>query len=115
MLSYNAKRKLQRKEAREREKLLNEAATLSVDANYFIALYAVKRVFGDRATNKKCEQLCREMMATWDKIVERKVTPALVCESIEAETGIRIDPKTHTMWNTKKKAFIKRKKDESDD
>lgn len=108
-LSWSAKQKLLRKEKREREKLLNEAATLSVDANYFLALYAAKRVFGDRATNKKLHEFCQEMMATWDKIVTKKVTPQMICDSIEAETGIKVDPETHTMWNTKRKEFIKRK------
>ena len=102
MLSYRAKQKLKRKNDRDTQKIMHEAAQLAVDSTYFLAVYAAKKVFKERASNPKLEQMMLEMQRTWQAICDKKVSEQTLCDSIETETGIRIDLKTHEFFNMRK-------------
>ena len=102
MLSYKAKQKLKRKNDRDTQKVMHEAAQLAVDSTYFLAIYAAKKVFKERASNPKLEQMICEMQRTWQAICNGKVSKETLCSSIETETGIRIDLKTHEVFNLRK-------------
>ena len=102
-LSYKAKQKLRRKQDRDTQKIVHEAAQLAVDSTYFLARYAAKQVFKERASNPKLEAMILEMRRIWKAICEGKVSEQMVCDSIEVETGIRVDLKTHEMLNMRRK------------
>ena len=102
MLSYKAKQKLKRKHDRDVQKIMHEAAQLAVDSTYFLSVYAAKKVFKERASNPKLEQMILEMQKIWQAICDGKVSEKTICDSIETETGIRIDLKTHEFFNMRK-------------
>ncbi len=102
MLSYKAKQKLKRKHDRDVQKIMHEAAQLAVESTYFLSVYAVKKVFKERASNPKLEQMILEMQKIWQAICDGKVSEKTICDSIETETGIRIDLKTHEFFNMRK-------------
>lgn len=101
-LSYKAKQKLRRKQDRDTQKIMHEAAQLAVDSTYFLAVYAAKQVFKERASNPKLEAMIFEMRRVWKAICDGKVSEQTICDSIETETGIRIDLKTHEMFNMRR-------------
>ena len=109
-LSYKAKQKLRRKQDRDTQKIVHEAAQLAVDSTYFLAIYAAKQVFKERASNPKLEAMILEMRRIWKSICEGKVSEQMVCDSIEVETGIRVDLKTHEMLNMRRKKYGFRQK-----
>lgn len=97
------KLKQQRYSERLEEKQLHKAATIAVQHSFAIAMYAVKDVFKERASNPKMEAFIVKMMGIWEKIGDGKVNINTIVESIEMETGIRYDIKNGEIRNMRGK------------
>ena len=100
------KQKKQRHLERLTEKQINQAATIAIRHGTVISLQAIKDVFGDRASNPKCEQFVCRLMKLWEDLGNKKVSVKTIAESVEMETGIRYDLDTGNIFNTKAKDVI---------
>ena len=97
------KLKQQRRAERLEGKQLHKAATIAVQHSFAIAMYSVKAIFKERASNPKMEDFIVKMMSIWEKIGDGKVSIETIVESIEMETGIRYDIKNGEIRNMKGK------------
>lgn len=97
------KLKQQRRNERLDEKQIHKAATVAVRHSFAIAMYSVKAVFKDRASNPKMEDLIIKMLSIWEKIGEGKVSINTIVASIEAESGILYDLESGEIRNLKRK------------
>ena len=97
------KLKQQRRAERLEGKQLHKAASIAVQHSFAIAMYSVKDVFKERASNPKVEQFIVKMMSIWEKIGEGKVRIETIVESLEMETGIQYDLKNGEIRNLKRK------------
>ena len=95
--------KRQRRAGRLNEKQLHEAATIAVQHGFAIAMYAVKDVFKERASNPKIEAFLVKMMDIWDKIGDGEVRIQTIVDSLEMETGIQYDLKNGEIRNLRRK------------
>lgn len=97
------KLKQQRRANRLEEKQIHKAAKVAAQHSFTIAMYAVKDVFKERASNPKMEAFIVKMLELWDKVGDGKVRIETLAASIEAEIGIRYDLKTGEIRNMKGK------------
>ena len=67
------KLKQQRRAERLEEKQLHKAAKIAAQHSFAIAMYSVKAVFKERASNPKMEEFIEKMLSIWEKIGEGKV------------------------------------------
>lgn len=95
--------KQQRYAERLDEKQIHKAATVAAQHSFAIAMYSVKAVFKERASNPKMEEFITKMLSIWDKIGDGKVSIDTIVESIEMETGIRYDLENGEIRNMKGK------------
>lgn len=102
-MTYQQKLKQQRRADRLEENQIHKAAKVAAQHSFTIAMYAVKDIFKDRASNPKMEAFIVKMMSLWDKVGDREVRIETLAASIEAETGIRYDLKTGEIRNMKGK------------
>lgn len=93
--------KQQRRANRLEEKQIYKAAKVAAQHSFTIAMYAVKDIFKDRASNPKMEAFIVRMFELWDKVADGDVKIETLAASIEAETGIRYDLKTGEIRNMK--------------
>lgn len=99
----NKKRKQQRYAQRLEEKQIHKAATKAVHHSFVIAMYAVKEVFKDRASNPKMEDFILKMFKIWDKIGDGEVSIQTIADCVEMETGIKYDVVSGDIINLKGK------------
>lgn len=97
------KLKQQRRAERLDKKQIHKAATVAAQHSFAIAMYSVKAVFKDRASNPKMEEFISKMLTIWDKIGEGKVSINTIVASIEAESGILYDLESGEIRNLKRK------------
>jgi hypothetical protein len=97
----NERMKKQRYAERLEEKQIHKAAKVAAQHSFTIAMYAVKDVFKERASNPKMEAFIVRMFELWDKVADGDVRIETLASSIEAETGIRYDLKTGEIRNMK--------------
>ena len=97
------KLKQQRRAERLDKKQVHKAATVAVQHSFAIAMYAVKTVFKERASNPKMEEFITKMLSIWDKIGDGTVSIETIVASVEAETGIRYDLANGEIRNMKGK------------
>ena len=102
-MKYQQKLKQQRRANRLEEKQIHKAAKVAAQHSFTIAMYAVKDIFKDRASNPKMEAFIVRMFELWDKVGDREVRIETLAASIEAETGIRYDLKTGEIRNMRGK------------
>ncbi len=95
------KLKQQRRANRLEEKQIYKAAKVAAQHSFTIAMYAVKDVFKERASNPKMEAFIVRMFELWDKVADGEVSIETLAECIEMETGIRYDLKTGEIRNMK--------------
>lgn len=97
------KAKQLRHKERLTEKQIHEAAEVALKHSIVLSLQALKDVFGDRASNPKCEQFVLRILKLWEQIGGKEVTVQTISDSVEVETGIRYDLETGNMYNMKAK------------
>ena len=97
------KLKQQRRAERLDEKQIHKAATIAAQHSFAIAMYSVKTVFKERATNPKMEEFIEKMLSIWEKIGEGKVNIHTLVASIETESGILYDIESGEIRNLKRK------------
>ena len=97
------KLKQQRRAERLDEKQIHKAATVAAQHGFAIAMYSVKAVFKERASNPKMEEFIEKMLSIWEKIGEGKVNIHTLVASIEAESGILYDIESGEIRNLKRK------------
>lgn len=97
------KLKQQRRAERLEEKLLHKAAKIAAQHSFAIAMYSVKAVFKERASNPKMEEFIEKMLSIWEKIGEGKVNIHTLVASIETESGILYDIESGEIRNLKRK------------
>lgn len=97
------KRKKQRHLERLSQKQIHQAADVAIRHGIVITLQAVKNIFGDRATNPKCEELVCRILKLWEDLGQRKVNIQTIVDSVEVETGIKYDLESGNIYNTKAK------------
>lgn len=97
------KLKKQRRAERLEGKQLHKAATIAVQHSFAIAMYAVKDVFKERASNPKVEAFIIKMMSIWEKIGDGKVSIDTIVASLEMETGIQYDLQNGEIRNLRRK------------
>lgn len=97
------KQKQQRRAERLEEKQIYKAAKVAAQHSFTIAMYAVKDVFKERASNPKMEAFIVKMMTLWDKVGDGEVRIETLAASIETETGIRYDLNSGEIRNMKGK------------
>lgn len=102
-MTYQQKLKQQRRVERLEGKQLHKAATIAAQHSFAIAMYSVKAVFKERASNPKMEEFITKMLSIWDKIGDGKVSIDTIVESIEMESGIRYDLENGEIRNMKGK------------
>lgn len=95
------KLKQQRRNERLDKKQIHKAATVAVQHSFAIAMYAVKAVFKERASNPKMEEFITKMLSVWDKIGDGEVSIDTIVASVETETGIYYDIATGKILNMK--------------
>ena len=99
----NIKLKQHRRAERLEEKQIHKAATVAAQHSFAIAMYSVKEIFGDRASNPKMEAFIVKMLRTWERIGDGELRIETVVDCLEMMTGIRYDLKTGDIINTKRK------------
>lgn len=97
------KLKQQRRAGRLEERQIHKAATVAAQHSFAIAMYAVKTVFKERASNPKMEQVIEKMLTIWEKIGKGEVNINTIVASVEAESKIQYDIKTGVIINLKRK------------
>jgi hypothetical protein len=97
------KLKQQRRAERLDEKQIHKAATVAAQHSFAIAMYCVKAVFKERASNPKMEEFIVKMLSTWEKIGDGKVSINTIVASVEAESGILYDLENGEIRNLKGK------------
>ena len=97
------KQKKQRHLERLSQKQINQAAEIAIRHGIIISLQSIKDVFGDRASNSKCEQFVCRLLKLWEDLGDKKVSIRTIADSVEMETGIKYDLETGNIYNMKGK------------
>ena len=95
------KLKQQRRADRLEERQMHKAATVAVQHSFAIAMYVVKTVFKERASNPKMEEFIVKMLTIWEKIGKGEVDIHTIVSSVEAESGILYDIESGEIRNLK--------------
>ena len=95
------KLKQQRHEERLDKKQIHKAATVAAQHSFAIAMYAVKTVFKERASNPKMEEFIVKMLTIWEKIGNGEVDIHTIVASIETESGILYNLESGEIRNLK--------------
>ena len=98
-----AKAKQLRHKERLTEKQIHEAAEVALKHGMVLSLQAIKDIFGDRASNPKCEEFVIRVLKLWEAVGEKKVSIRTIADSVETETGIKYDLETGNIFNTRAK------------
>ena len=93
--------KQQRRADRLEERQIHKAATVAAQHSFAIAMYAVKTVFKERASNPKMEEFIVKMLTIWEKIGKGEVDIHTIVASIEAESSILYDLESGEIRNLK--------------
>lgn len=89
MTQRERKAKQQRLEKRLKQRDTNSAAKLAVNALMVIPAYVLRTTYG--FGNERTERFMAEFVRIWEAICKDEVKIETLAESLEAETGIRID------------------------
>ena len=89
MTKQERKAKKQRRDKRIKEKDMNIAAKLAVNALMVIPAYVLRTKF--KFGNERTERFMTEFVRIWEAVCKGEVKVETLAESLEAETGIRID------------------------
>lgn len=89
MTQREKKAKKQRHSERLNAKAMNSAATLAVNALMVIPAYVLRTKF--KFGNERAERFMTEFVRLWEAVCKGEVKVETLAESLEAETGIRVD------------------------
>ena len=89
MTQREKKAKKQRRDKRIKQKDMNIAATFAVNALMVIPAYVLRTKF--KFGNERTERFMTEFVRIWEAVCKGEVKIETLAESLEAETGIRVD------------------------
>lgn len=89
MTKQEMKAKKQRRDKRIKQKDMNIAATLAVNALMVIPAYVLRTTYG--FGNERTERFMAEFVRIWEAVCKGEVKVETLAESLDAEIGIRFD------------------------